>query len=187
MEGTESGVPSEPSEPSQRGSVSSAGIRALEVLVYLVNDTAVQLTVESLPSVSAQDLGRTVREALQLPETAQDAFAFWLSSPLLELQLKPKHQPYKVCRQWPDLLYRFTEAPEEEIAQDEPCLQYRRNVFFPKAKELQVGSLLRIASRTRKEIKRLKPRRATSFFTRQAPASQPSYSAVQAAESLEQG
>lgn len=36
-----------------------------------------------------------------------------------------------------------------------------------------------------KEIKRLKPKRAASFFTRQASA--PTYSAVQVAEGLEQG
>ncbi|XP_061104434.1 FERM domain-containing protein 8 [Conger conger] len=138
MEGGECGFPPEPSEPSQRGSVSSAGLRAQDVLVYLVGDSAVHLTVESVGCVNVQELGRSVREALHIPETAQEAFAFWLCSPLLELQLKPKHQPYKLCRQWQDLLYRFTEASEEDISQDEPCLQYRRNVFYPKAKELQI-------------------------------------------------
>lgn len=36
-----------------------------------------------------------------------------------ELQLKPRHQPYKLCRQWQDLLYRFTEASEDDISQGE--------------------------------------------------------------------
>lgn len=36
-----------------------------------------------------------------------------------ELQLKARHQPYKLCRQWQDLLYRFTEASEEDISQGE--------------------------------------------------------------------
>lgn len=36
-----------------------------------------------------------------------------------ELQLKARHRPYKVCRQWQDLLYRFTEASEEDISQGE--------------------------------------------------------------------
>ncbi|KAJ8348172.1 hypothetical protein SKAU_G00267610 [Synaphobranchus kaupii] len=138
MEGGECGFPPEPSEPSQRGSVSSAGLRAQDVLIYLVGDSAVQLCVEGVGCVSVQELGRSVREALHIPESAQDAFAFWLCSPLLELQLKPKHQPYKLCRQWQDLLYRFTEATDEDISQDEPCLQYRRNVFYHKAKELEI-------------------------------------------------
>ncbi|KAK3521581.1 hypothetical protein QTP70_014773 [Hemibagrus guttatus] len=140
MEGDECDISSEPSELSRsnRGSVSSSVTRAQDVLVYLVSDGAVQVCVESVGCVSVQDLGRSVRDALSIPDSAQDVFAFWLCSPLLELQLKPKHQPYKLCRQWQDLLYRFTDAHTEDIALDEPCLQYKRNVFYPKSKELQV-------------------------------------------------
>ncbi|KAL0994085.1 hypothetical protein UPYG_G00117580 [Umbra pygmaea] len=140
MEGDECGrFPPEPSEGnSQRGSVASSVTRAQDVLVYLVCDSAVHLCMEGVGCVSVQELGRSVREALHIPDTAMDAFAFWLCSPLLELQLKPKHQPYKLCRQWQDLLYRFTDASEEDISQDEPCLQYRRNVFYPRCKELQI-------------------------------------------------
>lgn len=140
MEGDDSEFPPESSEHShsQRGSVASSVTRAQDVLVYLVTDSAVHLCVEGVGGVTVQEMGRSVREALSVPDMAHDAFAFWLCSPLLELQLKPKHQPYKLCRQWQDLLYRFTEASEDDIAQDEPCLQYRRNVFYPKLKELQI-------------------------------------------------
>nr|KAF6437628.1 FERM domain containing 8 [Molossus molossus] len=55
-----------------------------------------------------------------------------------EVQLKPKHQPYKLGRQWPELLLRFTDAPGDDVATDEPSLQFRRNVFFPKRRELQI-------------------------------------------------
>uniref|UniRef100_A0A8D1KH41 FERM domain-containing protein 8 n=1 Tax=Sus scrofa TaxID=9823 RepID=A0A8D1KH41_PIG len=55
-----------------------------------------------------------------------------------EVQLKPKHQPYKLGRQWPELLLRFTDAPDDDVAVDEPSLQFRRNVFFPKRRELQI-------------------------------------------------
>ncbi|XP_056140797.1 FERM domain-containing protein 8 [Lampris incognitus] len=141
MEGDECGFPPESSDNhSQRGSVASSATltRAQDVLIYLVGDSAVHLFVEGVGGVSVQELGRSVREALHIPDAAQDAFALWLCSPLLELQLKPRHQPYKLCRQWQDLLYRFTEASEDDISQDEPCLQYRRNVFYPKSKELQI-------------------------------------------------
>ncbi|CAL8282149.1 unnamed protein product [Arctogadus glacialis] len=130
-----------PDDRSQRGSIASSAAltRAQDVVIYLVGDFApVPLTVEGLGVVSVQELARDVRQALRIPEAAQDAFALWLCSPLLELQLKPRHQPYKLCRQWQDLLYRFTEASAEDISQDEPCLQYRRNVFYPKSKELLV-------------------------------------------------
>ncbi|XP_056657337.1 FERM domain-containing protein 8-like [Monodelphis domestica] len=140
MEGGEGGPGSGPAERSQRSSVSSVGTRVADVLVYLMDDTVVPLAVENVASITAQDLHRSIREALQLPDVAMEAFALWLISPLLEVQLKPKHQPYKVCRQWSDLLFRFTDAPEDDIAVDEPSLQFRRNVFFPKRRELQVSS-----------------------------------------------
>lgn len=56
---------------------------AQDVLVYLFGESAVHLTIEGLGSVNVQDLGRNVREALHIAESAQDAFAFWLCSPLL--------------------------------------------------------------------------------------------------------
>ncbi|KAG1928420.1 krev interaction trapped protein [Pimephales promelas] len=138
----------EPSEDSQsqRGSVASSVTRAQELLVYLASDSAVHLTLEGLGCMNAQELGRNVREALNIPNSAVDVFAFWFCSPLLDLQLKPKHLPYKLCRQWQDLLYRFTEAPAEDISQDEPVLMYKRNVFCPRSKELQIedGGVLRL-------------------------------------------
>ncbi|XP_061596047.1 FERM domain-containing protein 8 [Cololabis saira] len=141
MEGDDSSFPPDLSDDhSQRGSVASSATlsRAQDVLVYLFGESAVHLSVEGLSSVSVQELGRSVRDALHIPESVQEAFTFWLCSPLLELQLKARHQPYKLCRQWQDLLYRFTEASEEDISQDEAYLQYRRNVFYPKSKELQI-------------------------------------------------
>ncbi|XP_058161186.1 FERM domain-containing protein 8 isoform X2 [Dasypus novemcinctus] len=127
-----------PAERSHRSSVSSVGARAADVLVYLADDTVVPLSVESLPSLSAHELHRAVRDVLQLPDIALEAFALWLVSPLLEVQLKPKHQPYKLGRQWPELLLRFTDASDDDVAMDEPSLQFRRNVFFPKRRELQI-------------------------------------------------
>lgn len=32
------------------------------------------------------------------------------------MQLKPKHQPYKLGRQWQELLLRFTDAPDDDVA-----------------------------------------------------------------------
>ncbi|XP_067604476.1 FERM domain-containing protein 8 isoform X2 [Pseudorca crassidens] len=138
MDGTEgNGGQPGPADRSHRSSVSSVGARA-DVLVYLADDTMVPLAVENLPSLTAHELHQAVREVLQLPDVALDAFALWLVSPLLEVQLKPKHQPYKLGRQWQELLLRFTDAPDDDVAMDEPSLQFRRNVFFPKRRELQI-------------------------------------------------
>lgn len=38
-----------------------------------------------------------------------------------EVQLKPKHQPYKLGRQWPELLLRFTSAPDDDVAMGRCC------------------------------------------------------------------
>lgn len=60
---------------------------AQDVLIYLVGDSAVHLCVEGVSSVTVQELGRSVREALHIPDSAQEAFAFWLCSPLLGKKL----------------------------------------------------------------------------------------------------
>ncbi|XP_053305007.1 FERM domain-containing protein 8 [Spea bombifrons] len=122
-------------------SIESPGTRSVDVIVYLINDCAVPLTLDSvLSATTAHELHRLIRGILQLPDIAQEVFALWLISPFLEVQLKPKHQPYKVCRQWHDLLARFTTCSLDEIQQDEPCLQFRRNIFFPKARELKISN-----------------------------------------------
>lgn len=51
--------------------------------MYLFGESAVHLTVEGLGNVTVQELGRSVREALNIPDSIQDVFAFWLCSPLL--------------------------------------------------------------------------------------------------------
>lgn len=56
---------------------------AQDLLVYLVSDSAVHLTLEGLGCMNAQELGRNVREALNIPNSAVDVFAFWFCSPLL--------------------------------------------------------------------------------------------------------
>lgn len=56
---------------------------AQDLLVYLASDSAVHLTLEGLGCMNAQELGRNVREALNIPNSAVDVFAFWFCSPLL--------------------------------------------------------------------------------------------------------
>lgn len=56
---------------------------AQDVLVYLFGESAVHLTLEGLGTVTVQELGRSVREAIHIPDSAQEVFAFWLCSPLL--------------------------------------------------------------------------------------------------------
>lgn len=64
---------------------------AQDVLIYICGDSAVHLSVEGLGSVSVQELARSVRDALHIPESTQDVFAFWLCSPLLGKNFFPRH------------------------------------------------------------------------------------------------
>uniref|UniRef100_A0A8V5GEH4 KRIT1/FRMD8 FERM domain-containing protein n=1 Tax=Melopsittacus undulatus TaxID=13146 RepID=A0A8V5GEH4_MELUD len=94
------------------------------------------------PGPTASELLLRLQGALELPPEATEALALWMSSPLLAVQLKPRHRPLRLARRWPELLLRLSTAPPEDIGADEPCLQLRRNVFFPKSRELEV--LLRL-------------------------------------------
>ncbi|KAM9510629.1 LOW QUALITY PROTEIN: FERM domain-containing protein 8 [Guaruba guarouba] len=119
---------------------------AATALLYLPDSSAVPLPLEPPPGPTAAELLRRLQGALSLPPVATEALALWMGSPLLAVQLKPRHRPLRVARRWPELLLRLSSAPPEDISADEPCLQLRRNVFFPKSRELEVQSeaLLRL-------------------------------------------
>uniref|UniRef100_H3BFW2 FERM domain-containing protein 8 n=1 Tax=Latimeria chalumnae TaxID=7897 RepID=H3BFW2_LATCH len=144
MEPSELGLPLESSDNSQRGSVSSVGARSLDVLIYFVNDTALQLTVDNVASITALELSRIVREALRFPEEAQEVFSLWLISPLLVKVLGiPLQLTFKKGKKNPTSLFFFFPVV---CLPDEPSLQFRRNVFFPKKREIQMKeeSVLRL-------------------------------------------
>ncbi|KAM6225743.1 LOW QUALITY PROTEIN: FERM domain-containing protein 8 [Porphyrio hochstetteri] len=107
-------------------------------LAFLPDGAAVPLPLEPPPGPTAGELLRRLQGALRLPPRASEALALWLSSPLLEVQLKPRHRPLRLVRQWPELLLRFSLGSPGAIAQDEPSLQLRRNVFYPKGRELEL-------------------------------------------------
>ncbi|KAG9475577.1 hypothetical protein GDO78_003794 [Eleutherodactylus coqui] len=71
-----------------RGSVSSSGVRSVDVIVYLINDTAIPLTVDGLSATTAHEVHRKVLEVLHLPDIAQEVFSLWLISPFLGKDLQ---------------------------------------------------------------------------------------------------
>ncbi|XP_074991341.1 FERM domain-containing protein 8-like isoform X1 [Calonectris borealis] len=120
------------------GAPAPPGAAAPAALLFLPDGSGVPLALEPPPGPAAGELLRRLQGALRLPPAASEALALWLVSPLLEVQLKPRHRPLRLVRQWPELLLRFSLGSHADIAQDEPCLQLRRNVFFPKGKELEL-------------------------------------------------
>ena len=61
-----------------------------------------------------------------------------MTSPLLEVQLKPHHKPFYIRREWNHFLQRFSSAPLEKKTLDEPILSFQRNVFFHKREEVKI-------------------------------------------------
>ncbi|XP_036261592.1 FERM domain-containing protein 8 isoform X2 [Molothrus ater] len=122
-------------EAEGEGASAPSGAAAL---LYLPDGSALPLPLEPPPGPTAAELLRRLQGALRLPPAAGDALALWLGSELLEVQLKPRHRPLRLVRHWPELLLRFSLGSPAAIAQDEPCLQLRRNVFFPKSRELEL-------------------------------------------------
>ncbi|XP_070578032.1 putative FERM domain-containing protein FRMD8P1 isoform X2 [Ptychodera flava] len=110
----------------------------LEMCIFLRDGTGHEFNVEGGKRATAQELCTLMQTNLNLPPVASELFCMWLTSPLLKLQLKPHHVPYKLFRQWPDLLDRFTSATEEQKNRDEPILCYQRNAFFPKGREKRI-------------------------------------------------
>ncbi|XP_074713670.1 FERM domain-containing protein 8 isoform X3 [Strix uralensis] len=118
----------------------AAAPAAPAAVTFLPDGARVPLPLEPPPGPTAAELLRRLQGALRLPPAAGHALALWMASPLLEVQLKPRHRPLRLARQWPDLLLRLSLGSPRDIARDEPCLQLRRNVFFPKSKELEAAA-----------------------------------------------
>ena len=78
------------------------------------------------------------QEELNLPRHAGEIFSLWMTSPLLEVQLKPHHKPFYIRREWNHFLQRFSSAPLEKKTLDEPILSFQRNVFFHKRDEVKI-------------------------------------------------
>lgn len=69
---------------------------------------------------------------------AQNIFALWMTSSLLELQLKPQHRPFSVRVSWPKLINKFCNVNALQKKYDEPMIQLRRNVFVSKREEEKI-------------------------------------------------
>merc|ERR1719500_2692859 len=111
--------------------------KKLDVCVYLMSAVAVQMEVEEGANATVTDLVSSLleEEELGLPRATQDILSLWMNSPLLEVQLKPHHKPFFIRREWNHFLQRFSSAPQNLKALDEPVLSLQRNVFCSKREE----------------------------------------------------
>ena len=77
-------------------------------------------------------------EDLGLSRQTPEVFTLWMTSPLLDVQLKPHHKPFYIRREWNHFLQRFSSAPLAKKTLDEPILSLQRNVFFQKRDEVKI-------------------------------------------------
>ncbi|XP_021239371.1 FERM domain-containing protein 8 [Numida meleagris] len=126
--------PEPESEPEAAASGAVAAVR-----VFLPDGSVVPLALPPpVLGLTAAVLLRCLWDTAGLGPEGCAAMALWLVSGLLEVQLKPRQQPFRLRRQWAELVLRLSDAPPGAVARDEPCLHLRRNVFFPKHKELEL-------------------------------------------------
>ncbi|KAL4706968.1 hypothetical protein ACJJTC_019506 [Scirpophaga incertulas] len=141
--GSSSSAISPPLPGSSGSTVSSSSSTSNPVTcIYLMSRVAimVEMSSEEVPSsvpasrflstvLATEELGLTQQSARSL---AANVFALWMCSPLLEIQLKPYHCPWKIWANWQSLVQRYGHGSESRRARDQPVLKLQRNVFFPK-------------------------------------------------------
>nr|XP_049704886.1 FERM domain-containing protein 8 [Helicoverpa armigera] len=141
--GSSSSAISPPLPGSSGSTASSSTVSSNPVTcIYLMSRTAVmmEMSSEEVPShvTAARFLNAllaTEELGLSQPSTrslAANVFALWMCSPLLEIQLKPHHCPWRFWANWQKLVHRYGHGSESRLNRDQPVLRLQRNVFFPK-------------------------------------------------------
>ncbi|KAL3986133.1 FERM central domain family protein [Acanthocheilonema viteae] len=113
----------------QSTSLSSRLDDSLDITIYWADGKGLKFslvggklaTVSSLLLLLADHLG-------VISEVFNEVCALWMVSNLLEVQLKPHHNPYEIRKNWIQFLHRFTNAESSELVADEPLLVLKRNV-----------------------------------------------------------
>lgn len=105
-----------------------------------MSTVGIKMEVEDGASATCAEIVNilTDEDELNLPRNASEVFSLWMTSPLLEVQLKPHHKPFYIRREWNHFLQRFSSAPLEKKTLDEPILSFQRNIFFHKKDEVKV-------------------------------------------------
>ncbi|XP_059473278.1 FERM domain-containing protein 8 isoform X2 [Neocloeon triangulifer] len=112
--------------------------KTIQMAVFLFSP--VVLSMEAPRQIMASELTALVmqEEQLGLPRNASDVFSIWMTSGLLEIQLKPNHKPLEVRQNWQYLLSRFSDASESRKERDEPRIALQRNVFLSRVEEERI-------------------------------------------------
>ncbi|XP_069969145.1 FERM domain-containing protein 8 isoform X2 [Bactrocera oleae] len=110
--------------------------------VYLMSRDAVHMEIEGTSQCPTQVM---LAAALGCEELgiankllAQSIFGLWMTSGLLDIQLKSHHRPYAVRVVWQSLLDKFSNGNAIEKKFDDPMIMLKRNIFFSKRDEEKI-------------------------------------------------
>ncbi|XP_034115732.1 uncharacterized protein LOC117575577 [Drosophila albomicans] len=110
--------------------------------VYLMSRVAVHMEIEGTAQCPSQVMLAAALGCEELGISnkllAQSIFGLWMTSGLLEMQLKAHHCPYIVRVAWSSLLEKFSSSNPIERKYDEPMIVLKRNVFFSKRDEEKI-------------------------------------------------
>ncbi|EDV42262.1 uncharacterized protein Dana_GF17892, isoform C [Drosophila ananassae] len=110
--------------------------------VYLMSRVAVHMEIEGTAQCPSQVMLAAALGCEELGISnkllAQSVFGLWMTSALLEMQLKAHHCPYIVRVAWPNLLQKFSNSSPSDRKFDEPMIVLKRNVFFSKRDEEKI-------------------------------------------------
>ncbi|KAI8044248.1 hypothetical protein M5D96_000399 [Drosophila gunungcola] len=110
--------------------------------VYLMSRVAVHMEIEGTAQCPSQVMLAAALGCEELGISnkllAQSVFGLWMTSALLEMQLKAHHCPYIVRVAWPSLLQKFSNSSPSDRKFDEPMIVLKRNVFFSKRDEEKI-------------------------------------------------
>ncbi|CAH1365695.1 unnamed protein product [Tenebrio molitor] len=109
--------------------------------VYLHSNTAIMMEIEDTPSATCDVLCQAIVNSDELglnKQLSSQVFTLWMTSPLLELQLKPTHKPYEIRQSWRALVAQYSHASYNRQQRDEPKVMFQRNIFFPQHLEEKI-------------------------------------------------
>ncbi|ALC47930.1 Bili [Drosophila busckii] len=122
--------------------VSRALQNVIPTCVYLMSRVAVHMEIEGTAQCPSQVMLAAALGCEELGISnkllAQSIFGLWMTSSLMEMQLKAHHCPYVVRVAWTRLLEKFSNSTPIDRKFDEPIIILKRNVFFSKRDEEKI-------------------------------------------------
>uniref|UniRef100_A0A8R1TYZ8 FERM domain-containing protein n=1 Tax=Onchocerca volvulus TaxID=6282 RepID=A0A8R1TYZ8_ONCVO len=119
--------------------VSSRLDDSLDITIYWADKGGLKISLVGGKLATASSLLFLLSDHLDIDaDIFKQVCALWMVSDLLEVQLKPHHNPYEIRKNWIQFLQRFTNAESSESIADEPLLVLKRNVQLSVGREREL-------------------------------------------------